>query len=59
MGQGMSVGPGRFGKKYKRRAGKIWKKEYPWGRKIWKNYVKTCVGKKSYYKEITMFQKSE
>ena len=35
VGQGISVGPGRFGKKNKlralnkRRAWKIWKKEYP------------------------------
>ena len=27
VGQGISVGPGRFGKKNKRRALKIWKKE--------------------------------
>jgi hypothetical protein len=27
VGQGICVGPGRFGKKNKRRAWKIWKKE--------------------------------
>ena len=57
VGQGISLGSERFVKNNKRRAWKTWKKGIPVGRKKLTDFVQTCMGKKSYYKEITVLKK--
>ena len=54
VGQGISIGPGRFGKKNKRRAWRIWKKRITVGQERFdkknkfdqKKNLQTYVGKK-------------
>ena len=45
--QGISIGPGRFGKKNKRRAWKIWKKRITVGQEKFDKLCANLCGKKS------------